>query len=294
WPRTVATIVYITSASPPGMGSVLSTWGVHVAIGASRVCKRSTSSRPSLAMGSPPSMWSTGRPAPTVAIGPCSKSAIDIPSAKIRAVSFTFSAVSSAAAYARPRAVTSSRSYPTQASASAAGGPSSDSTADTAPGTAASSVAPARPSPSAPARTSTRAISAVTVLVAGTASSAPASVDSARSLTAARALVIGDDDHDGAARPEPLAGGNDLGSGAGLAQPDDEVPAVVDRRGISRMQARGGKPGRPGSGAVAGGGNEHGRVVRRAASDKGDAVESFRHDGPHPVTDLGGRIGDAL
>ena len=60
------------------------------------------------------------------------------------------------------------------------------------------------------------------------------------------------------------------------------------------MQARGGEPGRPVSGELAGVATEHGRVVRRAASDKGDAIESFGHDGPHPVTDLGGRIGDAL
>ena len=60
------------------------------------------------------------------------------------------------------------------------------------------------------------------------------------------------------------------------------------------MQARGSEPGRPVSGELAGVATEHGRIVRRTASDKGNPVERFGHDGPHPVTNLGGRIDDAL
>ena len=132
----------------------------------------------------------------TTAIGPCRKSAADAPSARMPVVSLTFSADSSAAPSSMPRAIATRPvvSEPIAAAARVAGS-SSASSASTASGSASQGRAPAS-APSASARIAKAANCDVTVLVAGTARSAPAAV----SMVALRrgrqraVAVVGDGD----------------------------------------------------------------------------------------------------
>src|SRR4029078_13604488 len=116
---------------------------------APRVSSSATSSRTSRAAGPECSKASTGTSRSTAAIGPWRKSAVEIPSATIRAVSLILSAASSAAAWRSPRATTNSRSAPASRSPSTRGSARSASSVRPACGSAARSPAENGAGPSA-------------------------------------------------------------------------------------------------------------------------------------------------
>ena len=121
---------------------------------------------------------------------------MDRPSARMPVVSFTLSAVSSAAAYASPRPATTRRSTDRQRSTRALTGTLSASTLVTAPGragrpsagVAGAGLAGPWPVASASATPSRTVNCDVTVLVAGIARSGPASVRSATWAVSASGL----------------------------------------------------------------------------------------------------------
>src|SRR5919197_1285516 len=171
WARTTAGMTASASGTASGTGS------------------RATGARPPRAGGRECSRAGPGASRWTAAIGPWRKSAAEMPSATMRAVSLIFSAASSAAAWRSPRATTNSRSAPARRSASARGSAGSASSAPTSSGSAASSPAANGAGPSAAATAATASSWAVTVLVAGTARSIPASMAIGTSATVASGLA---------------------------------------------------------------------------------------------------------